>query len=398
MKLRNVNAILVVIVSAQFLCASLWFAGNGVLPDLADAFQLPETALGHLTTAIQGGFIIGTLVFAMFRIVDWFSPSHVVLLCAICGAIANLGMILPSNTMLSLLVFRFMTGFFLAGVYPVGMKLAADYFSTGLGKALGYLLGALVLGTALPHLLREYGSDVNWTNVLIWISALAIAGGVMTGLFVADGPHRAPAQSFDFGAMIKVFRPEKFRKAAFGYFGHMWELYTYWAFVPVMLEYYKELHPEHMYSTSLWSFLAISIGGLACIVIGFFSSRYGVARLAVVALVLSGICCLLSPLFFQQGSVLFFLAFILFWGMTVIPDSPMFSTLITQEAQANVRGTALTIVVCIGFAITIVSIQLINWLRNVIDISYVFLFLVPGPILGLLSMLKKTDQPRAEHV
>ena len=396
MKLRNPKAILVTIVIAQFLCTSLWFAGNGVLQDLISNFSLPTSVLGHLTTSLQLGFICGTLIFAVYKIVDRYSPSRVFLWSAIAGAMANACMILSANTLASLLSLRFMTGFFLAGVYPVGMKIAADYFDRKLGKALGLLVGALVLGTALPHLLRSLGSHMDWRYVLIWISGLAIAGGVGVGLLIKDGPYRHAGQGVDFHVMFRVFRPRNFRKPAFGYFGHMWELYAFWAFVPVMLMYYQRIHPQYQFDISLWSFVMIGVGGVACVMNGYLSNRIGAAKAAIYALVISGICCIVSPAVFLQGSLFVFLFFLMIWGMTVVADSPMFSTLVAQEASPELRGTALTLVVSIGFAITIVSIQLLNWLSAVIEITYLFLILVPGPVLGLLAMLDVKRKPGVE--
>ncbi len=387
MKLRNRNAVLFIIVIAQFLCTSLWFASNGILHDLITNYSLSESALGHLTTAIQFGFICGTLVFAVYRIADRYSPSFVFLWCAIVGALANACVILPANTFTSLLALRFLTGFFLAGVYPVGMKIAADYFEQGLGKALGLLVAALVVGTGLPHFLRYVGSELDWRFVLISVSVLAIAGGVLVGWLVKDGPYRRTGQGVDFKAMMHVLSIRKFRKASFGYFGHMWELYAFWAFVPVILTYYQRTHLLSRFDISLWSFVVIGIGGVACVLNGYLSNRIGPVKAAVGPLMISAVCCAISPMMLQHGSLLLFLTFMIIWGMTVVADSPMFSTLVAQEAPAELRGTALTLVVCIGFAITILSIQLLNWLSVVIETQYLFLFLVPGPVAGLLGMM-----------
>jgi MFS family permease len=169
----------------------------------------------------------------------------------------------------------------------------------------------------------------------------------------------------------------------------MWELYAFWAFIPVVLAYYVQHHQNYRIDISLWSFVIISAGGFACVIWGYLSNWIGAAKAAICALSVSGLCCALSPLLFHQGSALVFFVFMTIWGMTVIADSPMFSTLVAQEASPASRGTALTIVVSIGFAITILSIQLLNWLIGVIDISYVFLFLLPGPVFGLLAMMNK---------
>lgn len=387
MKLPKI--ILPVIVVSQFCCTSLWFAGNGVMPNLVSAFGLTESAVGHLTSAVQFGFIMGTLVFAVLSIADRFSPSKVFLSCAVLGALFNLGVIWEGNSLATLLAFRFSTGFFLAGIYPVGMKIAADYYEKGLGKSLGFLVGALVVGTAFPHLLKEMTHTLSWTSVLVGTSSLAVLGGVLMVSLVPDGPFRKPSQKLHLSAFLRVFQNGKFRSAAFGYFGHMWELYAFWAFVPLMLKTYNIIHPATTFNVPLLSFFIIAIGGLACVLGGYLAEALGTKKVAFVALLLSGICCLVSPLLFAQTSETVFLAFLLFWGMVVIADSPLFSTLVAQNALPELKGTALTIVNCIGFAITIVSIQLLNGLNTFTISNKMYMVLALGPFLGLLALVRK---------
>jgi len=381
--------ILPVIVVSQFFCVSIWFAGNGVMDDLISSFNLNEAALAHLTSAVQLGFIVGTLVFAFLTIADRYSPSMVFFWSAVIGSGFNLGVILQSNGLTSLITFRVLTGFFLAGIYPVGMKIAADYFKKGLGKSLGFLVGALVVGTAFPHLLKDFAVDLNWQMVIVFTSAIAIVGGLLVIILVPDGPHRRPGQSLDLTAFLLVFRNKNFRAAAFGYFGHMWELYAFWAFVPVILATYVHYHSGTSIDIPLWSFLIIGLGGLACVIGGYLSSKFGARKIATYALVLSGSCCLVSPLVFYQGQVLVLLIFLIFWGLVVIADSPLFSTLVAINAPAESRGTALTIVNCIGFSITIISIQLINLFSDLIDPNMIYMFLAVGPVLGLWGLLNK---------
>ena len=378
--------VLPIIVIAQFCCTSLWFAGNAIMSNLVEAFQLPQGALGHLTSAVQIGFIIGTLIFALLTIADRYSPSKVFFISAILGEFFNLGVIMAGNTLFSLMVFRLLTGFFLAGIYPVGMKIAADYFNKGLGKSLGFLVGALVLGTAFPHLLKDFAGELPWHYILIFTSSIAVAGGFLILIFVPNGPFRRRSHKPDITATIRVFKNEKFRAVAFGYFGHMWELYAFWAFVPIILATYIKLHPGNNLNIPFWSFLIIGLGGLACVIGGYLSESYGTKKIAASALALSGLCCLLSPLIFIIGSQISLLLFLIFWGLVVIADSPLFSTLVAQNTSPETKGTALTIVNSIGFAITIVSIQLLNYLYTVVNPNYVFLILAIGPVLGLIAL------------
>ena len=386
--------ILPVIVFAQFCCTSLWFGGNAVMGDLLLQFSLDSEALGHLTSAVQFGFIIGTLSFAFLTISDRFSPSKVFFICALLGSIFNLGILLENNSLITLVLFRFLTGFSLAGIYPVGMKIAADYFDKGLGRSLGYLVGALVLGTAFPHLLKAISGEVEmpWRSVIILTSILASLGGVLILLLVPDGPYQTKRNKPDLGLVFKVFKNLNFRAAAFGYFGHMWELYAFWAFVPVILKFYKDFHPAAEFSISLVSFLVIGLGGLACVIGGYISEKAGTKITAGTALFLSGICCLLSPLIFYMDSAYILIGFLTFWGLVVVADSPLFSTLVAQNASAESRGTALTIVNCIGFSITIFSIQLLNFLSGKLSPALIFLFLAVGPAFGLISLFRKKNE------
>ncbi|NQY05427.1 MAG: MFS transporter [Flavobacteriaceae bacterium] len=380
--------ILPIIVFSQFCCTSLWFAGNGVMSDLITSFKLSEEALGHLTSAVQFGFIIGTLCFSILTLVDRFPPSKVFFISALLGALCNLGMTWEGNTLTSIIGFRFLTGFFLAGIYPVGMKIAADYYESGLGKALGYLVGALVLGTAFPHLLKDMTTTFPWKSVIIAISGLATLGGLLMLLLVPNGPFRKVSTQFDFSAFYKVFQNKEFRVSAFGYFGHMWELYAFWAFVPVILSSYAT-HQELNLNIPLLSFLIIGVGGLACVLGGYLAQSFGVKRIATWMLLLSCICCLVSPVVLQTSQEYVVMTFLFFWGMVVIADSPLFSTLVAQNAPTQIKGTALTIVTCIGFAITIISIQLLSQLVNSIDANWLYMLLAIGPILGLISLKNK---------
>jgi MFS family permease len=383
--------ILPVIVLSQLCCTSLWFAGNGVMRELMETFVLDENALGHLTCMVQFGFILGTLIFAIFSIADRYMSSKVFFVCAVLGALCNIALIWEDNTYASILIFRFCTGFFLAGIYPVGMKIASDYYQKGLGKSLGFLVGALVIGTASPHLLKTLKGDFSWEFVIIITSLLAVIGGLLLYCFVPNGPFRTASQKIDLSAIPKIFKQQKFRSAAFGYFGHMWELYAFWAFVPGMLHMYQQLHPDTSFNIPILSFTIIAIGGLACVAGGYISQKVGVKRIAFIALLLSGSCCLLSPILFTINAPVLFIAFLIFWGMVVIADSPLFSTLVAQNAPPALKGTALTIVNCIGFFTTILSILLLDALKIWTNSQLILLLLAIGPFFGLIALLRKPN-------
>lgn len=381
--------ILPVIVFAQFAGTSLWFAGNAVIPDLVEILQLTDAAVGNVTSAVQFGFIGGTLVFAYLSLADRYSPSLVFLICAVAGSAAN-ALAIFSTGYISLLLTRLFTGFFLAGIYPVGMKIAADWHREGLGRALGYLVGALVLGTALPHLIRDLSGDLPWKFILISTSMISTFGGVLLYIAVPDGPFSGKRGVFKPNTINLLFKDRKFRSAAFGYFGHMWELYTFWAFVPVILAFYQSDYGQLSGSVSLISFLIIGIGALGCSVGGLIAIRKSSQFVTKVSLYVSGLFCLMIPFLFQLSEPVF-ITLLLIWGIFVVSDSPQFSTLVARSADKDYVATGLTIVNCIGFATTIVSIQLLNILWVQFHSPFVFFALLPGPVFGLISIYKYRD-------
>jgi len=388
--------ILPVIIISQFAGTSLWFASNAVLGDLQRQWGIGEASLSHMTTSVQFGFIAGTLVFAFFTIADRYSPRKFYFACSMLGALTNLGLYLLADGLTSMLILRFITGFFLAGIYPIGMKIAAGWYRRGLGLALGWLVGALVVGTAFPHLLKSINRSWPWENVILSISVIVAAGGCLMLLLVPDGPYLVKGTRFNSKAFATIFRSKDLRSASFGYFGHMWELYTVWAFIPLLLTHYAAMNNQPL-NVSWWSFIFIAAGALGCIAGGIASKKLGSAAVAFFQLLSSGICCLLSPLMFNAPPPIF-LAFLIFWGVVVVGDSPQFSALTAQTAPHDLVGSALTIVTSIGFSITIISIQFTNFLVKWIPIQSVFLFLVLGPVVGLIylwPLLKDVIKKRA---
>lgn len=330
------------------------------------------------------GFVAGTLVFSLLSLADRFSPVRLFFISSCLGALMNSAIAWLVHDATDLFIFRFLTGFFIAGIYPVGMKIAADWFDKGLGKALGFLLGALVLGTAFPHLLKNRDFEWPWKTVLYITSLFASLGGLLMMIFVKDGPHHLVSGRFQWNAIPSIFQSRKWRRAAFGYFGHMWELYSFWGFLPLLLELYSRTSGEPL-NIPLLSFLVISAGGLGCIVGGFLSQSWGSARVAFTALLISGSCCLLSPFIFHWPLVVF-LVLIFVWGFTVAPDSPQFSTLVAQYAPGHLKGTALTIYNSIGFSISSLSLVVIDrvyYSQGFFAGENTFLLLGAGAIMGL---------------
>jgi MFS family permease len=379
--MKRPSYILPLIVLSQFAGTSLWFVVNPVLPEIMGG---STSSIGSITSLVQFGFISGTLVFALLSLADRFSSSKVFFFSSLLAALANL-LIIWIRQVEAIFILRFATGFFLAGIYPVGMKIAADWFEKGLGKALGFLVGALVLGTAFPNLLKSQVFQFEWKAVLIFTSVFALLGGLLILIFVGEGPYKKQANQFHPSSILNDFKSPDFRAAAIGYFGHMWELYAFWSFVPAILLAYNTYHS----TTSTiygWTFAIIAIGSVGCVLGGYLSQKMGSARVAFYSLLISGLCCALSVFMFQLPATVFYIL-LLIWGTTVVADSPQFSTLVAERATPSNKGTSLTMVTCIGFALTIVSIQLINFLFTNWGSDFpVFIILGIGPLMGLFSM------------
>ena len=378
------NRILPVIVFSQFAGTSLWFAGNAIIADLQTAMNVGIEDTGIVTSAIQLGFITGNLLFALLSISDRYSPRKLFLICSILGAISNLLIYFIAYNLFSLLVLRFITGFFLTGIYPIGMKIASGWYKKGLGNAIGLLVGALVLGTAFPHLIKSFGGSLHWQQVLFVISAFSLIGGITMYLLVEDGPYISSGTKFNPNAIITMFKYKELRSSALGYFGHMWELYTYWALIPLILIYYAKLNSVGL-NISIWSFIIIASGSVGCIVGGMLSKKMGSAKVAFIQLAFSGACCLISPLMFYT-SVVVFLTFLIFWGIVIVGDSPQYSAIIALSAPKELVGSGLTLINSLGFAITILSLWSVYRFLDIIDIPYALTILFLGPIIGLFSL------------
>jgi len=385
--------ILPLIVLSQFAGTSLWFVGNAILPDIQRSLNIQTNAPGDITSVVQLGFIAGTLIFAIFSIADRVTSAKVFFVSSLIAALSNVSIIWFAKNIAGLYVLRFVTGFFLAGIYPVGMKIAFSWFDRDLGKALGFIVGALVIGTALPH---SISYKLPCEGVMLAVSAIAALGGLAMYWLVPDGPNLPAGARFAPMAIAAIFRSPDFRASSFGYFGHMWELYALWTFLPVYLSARAGADINGS-SVSIWCFAIIGIGCLGCVGGGLLSRRYGSAKVAFVQLAASGLCCLLSPIvFWLPQSALF--CFFIFWGMVVVGDSPQFSALNARYAPPHLVGSALTIVNCIGFTVTIISIQLLAGMQAILGAQFLLLLLAPGPILGaivLLPLIRKSKKAAA---
>ena len=373
---------LAIIVVAQFFGTSLWFTPNAVIHELSLAWDITTAELGHLTSAIQLGFITGTLAIAVSGLADRWPASRIFAFCALAGAGTNVAFAFASG-LADGLVWRFATGLCLAGIYPIGMKLVAGWAPEQKGMALGWLVGMLTLGTAFPHLVRGLGPGWDWQWVVIASSVLSITAGVMVAR-LGDGPHLPATGRLHWSAVIDAFRRPRFRAAVFGYFGHMWELYAVWALAPLLIAVVLGAGDADSPLVSLAAFAFIATGALGCILGGYASRRLGSARVAATALAISGLVCLTWP---WLGALPAWLVIpvMLIWGFCVIADSPQFSALAAAAAPDRTVGSSLAVMNSVGFLITVFAIELTaGWWQDLG--AGVTWLLAAGPVLGLIGM------------
>jgi len=376
--------VLPVIVLSQLAGTSPWFAVNAVMTDLQREQGFSAADLGTLTSAVQLGFILGTLVFALLGVADRYSARRVFMVCAFASGLATAAAVPLAHSFGWLWTCRALGGLFLAGIYPVGMKIAAQWYSRGLGAALGLLVAALVVGSASAHGLRAMGAEGDWPAVFLGVAVLSASAGVLLYWLV---PEPRTASSASRGAVALSWRSlavmateRRLRASVLGYFGHMWELYSLWVLVPMIVA------TRLTGGDGSWaSFGVIAAGAIGCAAGGWFALRWGSARVAGVQLAISGLCCLAAP-WALEAPTAWFALWLLVWGITVVGDSPQFSTLTARNAPPAVQGSVLTLTNCIGFAISIVSIQLFVTLAQDHPLGALLPWLGVGPMLGLLAL------------
>jgi MFS family permease len=379
----------------SLLGMSTWFSGTAVIGPLREAWALTPAQASWLTIAVQLGFVTGALLSALTNLVDLVPARALLVLSAIATAAANAAFGMSSGPAIGLPL-RFLTGVFLAGVYPTGLKLMATWFRADRGRALGIMVGSLTLGSAAPHLVRGLGAAFPWRDVVLATSGLTLAGALVGALAIREGPFPFPRARFDPRQAGRVLHDRGVRLACIGYFGHMWELYAMWGWVAVFLS--DVLGRKGAAAQApLWAFAAIAAGFAGSWWAGAYSDRVGRTTSAALAMVVSCACALTIG-FAAHGPVWLLLAVALVWGASVVADSAQFSTMVTELADPAYVGTALTLQLALGFTLTVATLWLVPLLHTRWGWTAAFALLAPGPAIGIAAMLRLRSLPEAARL
>lgn len=377
-------------IGLSVLCAlSLWFSASVIALQLIEMWNLNSSLEAWLSATVPIGFVIGAVISSLLGVADRFNPRKVFAISAFLGAIVNVLLIFVDSAFSGILL-RISTGIVLAGVYPIAVKILSQWFPKNRGIAIGILIAALTLGSSLPHFVVLFFSSLNWKIVIVCSSVLALLSSIIVLFVLEDAPGKSKRLPVSLKLIKKVVMNKPVMLANYGYFGHMWELYAMWTWLPAFLTAsFLIAFPEvpHWF-IALSSFSSIGIaGGIGCVIGGFLSDKIGRANLTIISMFVSAICSILIGFTFGQ-SIWLTLIISIIWGMSVISDSAQFSVAVSEFAEEDYIGTALTFQMCIGFLLTIFSINLIPVIQGIVGLKWVFTVLAIGPILGIVFMVK----------
>lgn len=387
---------LIFLLLAQVTAMTTWFATTASLAAMRQGWTLTPFQEGLMTSSVQAGFVGGTLTSALLSAADRYDPRNLFMTAAAIAGIACLLVVLFEPTDVTVPMLRFATGFCLAGVYPVGMKIAATWAKGDLGLLIGLLVGAVTLGSAMPHLFVPLGLD--WRVPCIVAGVCALIGAVLIR-WVDLGPNRAPAPPFRLANATEAFRRRPLRLANLGYFGHMWELYAMWAWIGTFLgaSFALRYGASPPIGASVATFLIIASGAIGCLAGGWAADRVGRTAVTIASLAVSGTCALIMG-FAYGGPAWLILPIGIIWGVTVVSDSAQFSASVTELSDRTLVGTMLTVQTCIGFLLTLVTIHVMPYVVTGLGWTYAFMILAIGPAIGMWAMARLRADPASEKL
>ena len=373
---------------------AVWFSSAAALPGILKEMPVSQFQSALLTSSVQAGFCGGTFISALTGLADRIEPRRLFMTSCLVAAVANAALVVIAPTSFMAPVLRFVTGMSMAGVYPVGMKLASTWAKGDAGLLIGLLVGALTLGSASPHLIAALGG-IDWRRTYL-ISSLAalLAGGLI--LLMRTGPNLRQGRRFERRQVLQMWENEPLRLATLGYLGHMWELYAMWAWIGLFLQasFAAAGGADVKEAAEYGAFAVIATGSLGCFAAGLAADRWGRSLITIIAMAVSGTCALLSALVFGAAAWVV-LVLCLVWGGSIVADSAQFSAAVTELSEPDTVGTMLTMQTCLGFLLTLVTIHAMPYVVAAVGWRYGFMVLALGPLFGIWAMARLRLHPQS---